>query len=256
VNLQFNLNLIQNYTSSSQISRILTENWVYQNSYCPNCSNDTLTQFNNNSPVADFHCTNCFHEFELKSKNGILSKKIVDGAYDTMISRIQSENNPNFFFLTYDKKNWAVKDFLIIPKHFFVPNIIEKRKPLSINARRAGWTGCNILLDRIPISGRIFLIRESKLINREDVIRKWKDTEFLKAVNQKSKGWLIDILNCVDAISNNTFTLNDMYKFEPELKMKYPENNFIRDKIRQQLQMLRDKGVIEFSGRGNYKKVK
>ena len=32
-------------------------------------------------------------------------------------------------------------------------------------------------------------------------------------------------------------------------------NNFIKDKIRQQLQLLRDKGIIEFVGRGNYKKV-
>ena len=32
-------------------------------------------------------------------------------------------------------------------------------------------------------------------------------------------------------------------------------NNFIKDKISQQLQLLRDKGIIEFVGRGNYKKV-
>jgi type II restriction enzyme len=42
-------------------------------------------------------------------------------------------------------------------------------------------------------------------------------------------------------------------------KLKLPNtqsNNFIKDKIRQQLQLLRDKGMIEFVGRGNYKKVK
>jgi len=26
-----------------------------------------------------------------------------------------------------------------------VPEIIERRKPLAITARRAGWIGCNIL---------------------------------------------------------------------------------------------------------------
>lgn len=46
-----------------------------------------------------------------------------------------------------------------------------------------------------------------------------------------------------------------MYKFEEKLKTKYPNNNFIKDKIRQQLQILRDKGIIEFSTRGNYKKI-
>lgn len=135
----------------------------------------------------------------MKSKNGVLSKKIVDGAYHTMINRIEANNNPNFFFLTYDKSKWSVRDFFIIPKHYFVADLIEMRKPLSENARRAGWIGCNILLDRIPSSGKIFLIQNSEIIKRDLIIEKWKKTEFLKSVNQKSRGWLIDILNCVDS---------------------------------------------------------
>ena len=107
---------------------------------------------------------------------------------------------------------------------------------------------------KIPSSGRIFLIKNSEIIDRDLVIEKWKETEFLKSVNQKSRGWLIDILNCVDLIPNRNFRLEDVYKFEAELKLKYPNNHFIKDKIRQQLQVLRDKGVIEFVSRGTYKK--
>lgn len=255
MNLQFDLSLATHYSSNSQISRILTENWVKQNSFCPNCNNEFLIHLNNNSPVADFYCSNCLEEFELKSKNGFLSSKIVDGAYQTMINRINSDNNPNFFFLTYDKSNWSVKDFLIIPKHYFVEDFIEKRKPLSNIARRAGWIGCNILLNQIPSSGRIFLIQNSKIINRNLVIEKWKETEFLKNASKKSKNWLIDILKCVDLIPSTTFKLEDVYAFENTLKIKYPNNNYIKDKIRQQLQILRDKGVIEFVSRGIYKKI-
>lgn len=254
MDLNFDLSLIEKYTSNSQISRVLTENWVKNNSFCLNCSNSNLNQFNNNSPVADFYCVNCSQEYELKSKNGLLSKKIVDGAYSTMINRIQSENNPNFFFLTYDKSKWCVNNFLIIPKHYFISDFIERRKPLSENARRAGWTGCNILLDKIPSTGRIFLIKNSEIIARDIVINKWKETEFLKNLNQKSKGWLIDVLNCVDSIPSDSFRLEDIYKFEFDLKLKYPNNNFIKDKVRQQLQILRDKGIIEFVARGVYKK--
>ena len=61
---------------------------------------------------------------------------------------------------------------------------------------------------------------------------------------------------CVDTIKKEYFTLDEVYKFEQKLKQKYPNNNFIKDKIRQQLQLLRDKGIIEFIGRGNYRKVK
>jgi len=55
-----------------------------------------------------------------------------------MIDRLASNNNPNFFFLSYDKKLSMVSDLLVIPKYFFVPGIIEKRKPLASTARRAG----------------------------------------------------------------------------------------------------------------------
>jgi type II restriction enzyme len=47
-----------------------------------------------------------------------------------------------------------------VPKYFFVSEIIEKRKPLSITARRAGWTGSNILFSKIPNSGKIYYIED------------------------------------------------------------------------------------------------
>jgi len=74
------------------------------NIFCPSCGNIKLNEFKNNAPVADFYCNNCSSEFGLKSKKDFLSKKIVDGAYNTMIERINSENNPNFFFLNYSSK--------------------------------------------------------------------------------------------------------------------------------------------------------
>ncbi|WP_314885952.1 hypothetical protein [Psychrobacter immobilis] len=54
---------------------------------------------------------------------------------------------------------------------------------------------------------------------------------------------------------DTTFSLNQVYAFAELLKIKHPENNHINDKIRQQLQMLRDRGIIEFTGRGRYCKL-
>lgn len=256
MNLTFNTNLAEGYLSNSQIARVLTENWVKTNSYCPDCGETHLQEFTNNKPVADFYCNQCKSEYELKSKNSnTIGKKIVDGAYSTMIDRINSDNNPNFFFLTYDKVKWEVKNFLIIPKHYFISEIIEERKPLAPTARRAGWIGCNIDLTKVPNNGRIYLIKDSEVISKEKVRAKWQETEFLKSKKGVSKGWILDVMNCVDAIKKESFSLNDIYQFEENLKIKYPENNFIKDKIRQQLQLLRDKGIIEFKGSGNYKKI-
>lgn len=254
MNLNFNIKLAQGYSSNSQIARVLTENWVKENSYCPCCGNLPLYEFENNRPAADFYCKKCNEEFELKSKNGNLSNTIPDGAYSTMIQRVSSLQNPNFFFLTYSKK-WAVNNFLIIPKQFFTPEIIIQRKPLGDNARRKGWIGCNIDISNIAEVGKVFLVKDSRVISRNIVETSFQKTLFLRDKNREARGWIIDIMNCIDKIKNTTFSLDEMYKFESQLKVKYPSNNRIKDKIRQQLQYLRDKGIIEFVGRGVYKKT-
>lgn len=254
MNLSFNTNLIQGYTSNSQIARVLTEDWVLNNSYCPRCDEIPLMEFENNRPVADFHCKKCEEEFELKSKNGKLANTITDGAYSTMIERINSGNNPNFFFLTYTK-DWKVSDFLIIPKQFFTPEIIIKREPLAETARRAGWVGCNIDISKVSEAGKVFLVKNSQVRNEESVKELFNKTLFLRNQSKVSKGWILDVLNCVDAIKKNNFTLEEVYRFEDNLKLKYPNNNFIKDKIRQQLQLLRDEGFIEFVSRGKYRKI-
>lgn len=66
----------------------------------------------------------------------------------------------------------------------------------------------------------------------------------------------MDTMKCVDSIEGDDFCLDDIYAFEGVLKATHPGNNFIKDKLRQQLQVLRDKGFIEFVGRGHYRKLR
>ncbi len=253
MNLQFDIDLAKNYVSNSQISRVLTESWVKENIYCPNCGRSSIYEYVNNKPVADFYCNQCAEDFELKSKNGSFTSKIVDGAYSTMIERILSVNNPNFFFLTYNKIDWAVNNFAIIPKHFFTPEIIEKRKPLSTTAKRAGWVGCNINLTNIPHAGKIFIVKNSVVQDKDLVLENWQKTAFLKDAALNSRSWFLDVLSCLDKIKNKDFKLADIYAFEAELQAKHPNNNHVKDKIRQQLQILRDKGILEFAAKGVYR---
>lgn len=243
------------YHSNSQIARILTENWVKDNMYCPRCGETRIKHFENNRPVADFFCPNCHNEYELKSKDGNLGHKVSDGAYSTMIDRITSNNNPDFFFMSYSKNEMKVKDLILVPKHFFVPDIIEKRNPLSPTARRAGWIGCNILVDKIPNQGIINIISNGNIADIKDVVKMVNKSNQLAINIINGRGWLMDILHCINIIPTKEFTLNEIYKFEKELHIKYPKNNNIKPKIRQQLQFLRDRGVIEFLGDGRYMKI-
>ena len=253
MNLHFNQNLAKNYKSPSQIIRVLSEDWVAKQSYCPNCDAEPLAEFTNNKPVADFYCANCNEQYELKSKQAKLSNIINDGAYDTMIERISSDNNPNFFFLTYSQE-YSVNNFLIIPKHFFKPDMIVKRKPLSVTAKRAGWVGCNIDLRQVPESGKVFLVKNQQVIPRDNVTEQFQKTLFLRKQSTASRGWTLDVWQCIDRLEDS-FSLNQVYAFADELQRKHPENNHIKDKIRQQLQVLRDRGIIGFTGRGQYQKL-
>lgn len=249
--LSLNAGLAKSYTSSSQKARIITEDWVLHQTYCPNCGG-TLNDYKNNAPVADFYCKNCSEDFELKSKKGKIGRKVSASGYDKMIERISSPTKPNFFFLGY-LKTLSVNDFFIVPKHFFVPEIIEKRKPLTTNARRAGWVGCNILFSKIPKAGQIFYIEDSKEIPKIEVLKKWQKTVFLKKIKKvEEKGWILDIMNCIDTLNKKEFSLADLYTYEDDLRLLHPENKNIRPKIRQQLQLLRDKKYLEFKGRGTY----
>ncbi|MEW6085596.1 MAG: DpnI domain-containing protein [Chloroflexota bacterium] len=253
MNLNLPAEIAREYSSPAQRIRVMTEEWVSRAGFCPNCGR-ALSQFGNNKPVADFYCGNCSEEYELKSKNGNVGKRIVDGAYATMIQRLKSNNNPNFFFLTYDKSTLEIRNFLTIPKYFFVPAIIEKRKALASTARRAGWVGCNIDVSNVPELGKIFFVLNGIVKSKDEVLERWSKTEFVKSTQSiDAKGWLLDVLLCVERIKKDEFSLEDVYAFEGYLKAKHPSNNNVKAKIRQQLQFLRDKNVIEFLGRGQYR---
>lgn len=222
--------------------------------YCPNCGHATLDQFPNNAPVADFHCVSCQEEFELKSKKGKFGPKLANGSFKSKCERIAASNNPNFFLMNYDLQNLSVVNLFIVPKHFFVQEIIEERKPLAPTARRAGWIGSNILLKRVPDAGKIHIVQNSVIRPKDDVLRDWQDTLFLRRESQATRGWLVDVMKCVEALGKNEFTLDDVYGFDRQLGELHPGNQNVRPKIRQQLQYLRDRGYIQFIGRGLYKR--
>jgi type II restriction enzyme len=241
------------FVSPSQNARVWTEQWVHAQLFCPNCGTRPIRRFPGNRPVADFLCEVCAEEYELKSQKGRFGRKVVDGAFGAMCARLAADNNPNLILLNYDLARRDVTDLFFVPRQFFVRAVIEERPPLAPTARRAGWVGCNIRLDAIPDSGKIFFVREREALPRADVMAKWASTLFLRRTGEAARGWLIEVMKCVEKVGRADFTLDDVYEFEPELARLYPGNNNVRPKIRQQLQVLRDQGFLEFTGRGRYR---
>jgi len=248
--LNFDVKLAEGYVSQSQKVRVMTEGWVKNKIFCPNCG-EIVYEYPANTLVGDFYCNKCNEDYELKSKKDSMGRKILDGGYEKMLERLQSSTNPNFFFLNYDANNYQVKNFVVIPKHFFTPEIIIPRKKGLPN--RPNYTMCSIDLVNVPQSGKIFYIKNGRVEKKETVLYNWQKTLFLRETKKTElREWILDIMKCIDRLQKPKFTLEEMYSFEGILAEKYKNNNHIKDKIRQQLQFLRDKGFVKFLGNGRY----
>lgn len=243
------------FQSGSQNARALTEDWVSRQMFCPNCASDRLEQFANNRPVADFFCPSCAEEFEVKGQKSSFGAKILDGAYSTMMQRLSSSTNPNLILLQYDRSQYSIRNAMLVPKQFFVPEIIERRPPLADTARRAGWVGCNIRMDRIPEIGKIFYVSGGDIRDAQTVRSSWHQTLSLRDAIPTSRGWLLQVWRIVERMPETSFQLDDVYACEAELSAIFPSNNNVRPKIRQQLQVLRDMGFVEFLGAGRYRRT-
>lgn len=242
------------FRGATQNIRTMSEEWAGSFLYCLDCRNERVSTLPNNEPVADFICDRCGATYELKSQKTRFRNKVVDGAYKTMIDRLSSDANPTLLLLRYSAENWQVLDMLAVPKFFFTSLCIEKRRPLAPTARRAGWVGCNILLNAIPAVGKIPIIRDQLVRDRHEVWDAWDKSKALHEDRLESRSWLLLTQTFVEQLPSQ-FSLAQLYEFEGAAHTAFPENNNIRPKLRQQLQKLRDRGFIQFLGNGRYQRL-
>jgi len=110
-------------------------------------------------------------------------------------------------------------------------------------------------VSNVPDLGKNFFVQNGLVRGKDEIVEKWSKTGFVESTRDvESTGWLLDVLVFVDRIKKQEFSLDDVYVFEGHLKGKHPANHNVRAKVRQRLQFLMDKGVIEFMGGGKYRK--
>lgn len=250
--LKCDLSAAAGYTSSAQISRVLSETWFRSNGFCLACDCEALDPTVNNTQACDFTCRSCSGRYELKTFQRRPSKRLVDGAYSALVSRLQSGTAPTLMLLERSS-SWNISHLTAIHPVFLTPDVIEKRKPLSSKARRAGWIGCNIRLDLIGCDAAIEIVKGGIVLPRESVRERFQIFERLRHVPLERRGWTTVTLSLLRTLHKPEFCLSEIYKREPFLSEIYPNNRNIRAKIRQQLQVLRDLGYLEFLGAGTYR---
>jgi type II restriction enzyme len=169
-----------------------------------------------------------------------------------MIRAVRAEQVPNLFLLRYSS-NWLVTDLPLIPSFFFTESVIERRRPLSPLAHRAGWVGCNILLNNIAQDGRIPVVTKGVATSPKQVRNEYQRLKPLSDIGLKTRGWTLDVLNVLRRLGRRSLSLSDLYQFEGRLQALHPDNKNIRPKIRQQMQVLRDLSLVAFEGGGRYR---
>lgn len=132
-------------------------------------------------------------------------------------------NNPYYPKITYKVIDKAERILQSVPK--------EKQKNLNIN------------------DSELF----NDLLNDENIEEKFDGGS--ASIISNLAPWRKDVFECLQKINSDVFTLEKVYSFEQNLNYLHPDNHHIRDKIRQQLQYLRDLGLVEFIKPGIYKKL-
>ena len=222
---------LDRYKSASQRARVGTESWGAANFFCPACESPRLNVAPRNTVAVDYFCPSCDSPFQLKSQSKPLGGSIVDAAYSEMKRAILEDRTPNLFVLHYDLATWAVRTVLLVPHFAFALSAVERRKPLASTARRAGWVGCNILLDKIPVHARISVVHEGTPQTSQKVRASYNRLRPLEKLQVEKRGWTLDVLQVVQSLGKLEFTLADVYAHADALAKLHPNNAHVRDKM-------------------------
>jgi hypothetical protein len=139
--------LAERFISPAQAARVALETRASFNRYCLNCESDALDRLPDNTPIADFKCYICDRTYQLKGKNGRFGVRITGAAYRPTIEAIRSCKMPEHIFVEFDARFGTVVFVDAVPGRLITEERVVPRKPLSPKARRAGWQGCNIIVE-------------------------------------------------------------------------------------------------------------
>jgi type II restriction enzyme len=79
---------------------------------------------------------------------------------------------------------------------------------------------------------------------QKQVRAKFRRVKPLAKIDASQRGWTLDVLNPIRTLDKPEFTTNDAYELIPQLQRLHQHNRHVREKIRQQLRVLRDSGLL------------
>ncbi len=256
MNLNCNLSLGDRLKRNTQRARVITEAWFEAEGYCLNCNSKRLNPTTAGTIARDFVCPVCSQPYELKSAARAHTRIVQDGGFDSMMRRIRAQEAPALMLMHYSAQ-WCVQKLIAIHPVFLTSVVVRKRRKPHIRPRSGlEYWMCDLDLTVIPPDGKIVIVDASGARREEDARREFRESKRFAEIPVAKRGWTALVLAAVRKIGKTEFCLDDVYAHEETMHRAYPSNSHIRPKIRQQLQVLRDLGYIEFLGkRGEYRVV-
>lgn len=241
------------HTSNTQRVRKISEGWFLAEGYCLNCNSPRVERTRASTEFRDFECPACGQGYELKSATRAHTSIVQDGGYNSMMRQVRAESVSALLLMPYDA-NWCVKRLLAVHPVFLTPAVVRKRpKPhLRPGTGKPYWM-CDLNLTVIPPDGKISVVQDAAPVDEAVVRAAYANSKRFADVPLERRGWAGLVLGAVRKIGKQEFTLHEVYAHEEAMRAAYPENSHVRPKIRQQLQVLRDLGYIEFLSRGEYR---
>lgn len=139
------------------------EKLVTKTCACPSCKrNATLRQLPNNFKCADLICDFCGYLAQVKSTNvadeAVLPNSIMGAAWSPQEERMKAGIYFPLFIVLKRRsgQGWAI---FFLSADLQTPEMFVARKPLSPDAKRAGWQG--VLIDCQSVRDRFVLLQHS-----------------------------------------------------------------------------------------------
>jgi len=136
------------------------ETTVRRNCACPKCKNPkTLKALVKNFKCADLICDFCGYLAQVKTKTvknvDRLPTAILGAAWGPQKDRMAAGIYFPLFIVLVSGKSFAI---YYLSADLQQPDLFVARKPLSANARRAGWQGFYYDLSKVPEGGVVRLV--------------------------------------------------------------------------------------------------
>lgn len=243
----------ERHKSASQRARSITEGWFTAEGYCLNCRSNRVELTTAGTPFSDHRCPVCGQTYEMKSAKKAHTRIVQNGGYESMMREIRAERPPVLLLMQYDPA-WCVQQLVAVHPVFLTPDVIRKRAKPHVRPRSGAlyWM-CDFDLTVIPEVGKIAVVRGREARAPRVVREEFAALQPLREVSNRTRGWTGLVLDAVKKIGKPMFTLAEVYTHEAAMHAAYPGNSHVRDKIRQQLQVLRELGYVEFVERGMYR---